>query len=1004
MSLNIRKGLLKKKKQILNFMYAKEVGIAFLSEVETKQLTLENLVCDGYKTVTQKTESKYHKARIVALVANSVPFNVRLDLMSPQVPTIWLEITRYNMKNVLICGIYRQWKGDQLKQLSIVSDQIRRASAEGLPLLVAGDTNLDSSRWSSPKFRLKSMSDKWKSTIASAGLMMEDMGITWESDYRLKNGKYKKSALDHFYHSTAEVNINEQDDAMMKEQADDEAIAPISDEAGQEWIKRSESDACGAIFDNFQKFSPTISDHYTIMCSVKVAQQPKPEQGYILRRSWANWDTPMFLLDLVNQDWGEVIDPQKNAHQQASAFMNIFGSCVNRHAPLRRSKVRPNPRKGLSVRTKFLMRKRNRLRLQKNRCKNVEKKALLQKKYSDARNAVISRIRKEDKQATIDSVKKSGNTSEYWKAAKAAVSSLIKSMLELKEGGVKIKDEKILAEIFNKFFKKKIEDIEKSIPVHDIDPTCKLKEKLKGRNLSFHLPTVTETEVKKAIHSLKPKTSSGLDFISPKIVKLAVDVIATPLTYVINTSLLSGEFPSTWKEAKVIPIFKNKGSRMDKQFYRPVSNLKSVSKVIEVIVNKKVLEYFESNHLFPDSQHGFRSSRSTFSAVASMHEQWIKNREGKKHQAMAFLDLSAAFDTLSKDIFCKKLEVYGFDKTSVKWFNSYLSERSQRVMIGSSISAPVSLNVGCPQGAILSPTCFLILISDIEEWANHAQLCGYADDTSATVTDEDISVLQEKCEESVNGLLTFMAVNRLSANDDKTHVLVSKSGKNNHALTFNIGQASVKESSDEKLLGIWVSNDLQWSKHLEKLQNKLLVSLYTLRQMEQVVPRSLLKNVAEGIFMSSLRYGLSIFCPVKIKPTDPTPTCINGIKIVFNDMLRLLCGSRRMNKLSVKKMLDSLGWLSINQLSAEIRLTEVWKSINTEYCLSDMFQLTKSNTRAVKKSRVTTPKVILSRLRQNSFLYPSCKLWNCAPVQVTQAKSLAEAKREIRAFVKTLPL
>ena len=90
-----------------------------------------------------------------------------------------------------------------------------------------------------------------------------------------------------------------------------------------------------------------------------------------------------------------------------------------------------------------------------------------------------------------------------------------------------------------------------------------------------------------------------------------------------------------------------------------------------------------------------------------------------------------------------------------------------------------------------------------------------------------------------------------------------------------------------------------------------------------------------------------------------------------------------------------------DQLSAE---TEVWKSINTEYCLSDMFQLAKSNTRAVKKSRVITPKVILSRLRQNSFLYPSCKLWNCAPVQVTQAKSLAEAKREIRAFAKTLPL
>ena len=216
MSLNIRKGLLSKKKQILNFMYSKEVGIAFLSEVETKQLTLENLVCDGYKTVTPKTESKHDKARIVALVANSVPFNVRPDLMSPKVPTIWLEITRYNMKNILVCGIYRQWKGDQLHQLNIVCDQIRRASAEDLPLLVCGDINLDSTRWSSPKFKHKSMSDKWKSTIASAGLMMEDMGLTWESDYRLKNGKYKKSTLDHFYHSAAEVNIDEQDGSQRK--------------------------------------------------------------------------------------------------------------------------------------------------------------------------------------------------------------------------------------------------------------------------------------------------------------------------------------------------------------------------------------------------------------------------------------------------------------------------------------------------------------------------------------------------------------------------------------------------------------------------------------------------------------------------------------------------------------------------------------------------------------------------------------------------------------------
>ena len=127
---------------------------------------------------------------------------------------------------------------------------------------------------------------------------------------------------------------------------------------------------------------------------------------------------------------------------------------------------------------------------------------------------------------------------------------------------------------------------------------------------------------------------------SSKILKSAVDIIAPPLTFIINNSFESGVFPSSWKIAKVIPLFKNKGSRNDKTKYRPVSLLKATSKVIELIVNKKVLNYFEVNKLLPNSQHGFRGKRSTFTAVSTMHEQWIKNKEMKYQQAVAFLDLS----------------------------------------------------------------------------------------------------------------------------------------------------------------------------------------------------------------------------------------------------------------------------------------------------------------------------------------------------------------------------
>ena len=101
-----------------------------------------------------------------------------------------------------------------------------------------------------------------------------------------------------------------------------------------------------------------------------------------------------------------------------------------------------------------------------------------------------------------------------------------------------------------------------------------------NKSFQFSLKTVSETQVLKAIKSLKNKSSSGVDMISPKIVKMAAEVIKIPLTAIINSSIVQGVFPESWKWAKIIPIFKKKGSRLDKMNYRPVSLLKSASKVL----------------------------------------------------------------------------------------------------------------------------------------------------------------------------------------------------------------------------------------------------------------------------------------------------------------------------------------------------------------------------------------------------------------------------------------
>jgi len=147
-------------------------------------------------------------------------------------------------------------------------------------------------------------------------------------------------------------------------------------------------------------------------------------------------------------------------------------------------------------------------------------------------------------------------------------------------------------------------------------------------------------------------------------------------------------------------------------------------------------------------------------------------------------------------------------------------------------------------------------------------------------------------------------------------------------LSFNIAVKPIKQSTRKKSY---------WDFGCQMTRNGSLTwknwrrSLFTLLQVEQWITKSLLKKVAEGIFLSNLRYGLGIFCPLRIKEKDPQPSCLDGINVVFNDCMRLLCCSKRSDRKSRDEMLNELGWLSVNQLNAEVRILEAWKSLNKDY-------------------------------------------------------------------------
>ena len=132
----------------------------------------------------------------------------------------------------------------------------------------------------------------------------------------------------------------------------------------------------------------------------------------------------------------------------------------------------------------------------------------------------------------------------------------------------------------------KIDNIRKQIPKTKVDPLAYTKKFLNDKNVpgfDLQFRVVSEYEVERVIDNLKNTTSTGHDDINVVAVKQMKDSILTSLTYFINLSLRTGEFPDIWKLAKVIPLWKNNGDKTEQKCYRPIALLPVLSKILESV-------------------------------------------------------------------------------------------------------------------------------------------------------------------------------------------------------------------------------------------------------------------------------------------------------------------------------------------------------------------------------------------------------------------------------------
>ena len=255
---------------------------------------------------------------------------------------------------------------------------------------------------------------------------------------------------------------------------------------------------------------------------------------------------------------------------------------------------------------------------------------------------------------------------------------------------------------------------------------------------------MTVEKVKKLLESLSNSRSTAVDELDNYSVKIAAPVIAGPLHHIITLSIMQQRFPKSWKYAKVLPLHK-KLDPLHKKNYRPVAILSPLSKVLEKIVYEQLYAYFSANKILHPNLHGYRTNRSTQTALLQMYDRWVKAASDRQVSGAVLLDLSAAFDLVPPDTLLRKLEIYGLDDGFTSWIQSYLSDRSQAVWIDHVMSDYLPCEVGVPQGSNLGPLFFMLYVNDLP-FVLTCPIDQYADDSTMHATGKSITEINEALE------------------------------------------------------------------------------------------------------------------------------------------------------------------------------------------------------------------------------------------------------------------
>jgi exonuclease III len=389
---------------------------------------------------------------------------------------------------------------------------------------------------------------------------------------------------------------------------------------------------------------------------------------------------------------------------------------------------------------------------------------------------------------------------------------------------------------------------------------------------------VAEDELMEKIKHLDINKGAGPDEIPPYFIKRCGKELCLPLLILFNKSLSTGIFPRRWKIAHIIPIFKN-GDKSRCENYRPISILSCFAKLFESVVYNHLYNFFKP--VISEKQHGFVKGRSTVTNLLVYKNYLCKTFSTGGQVDSGYTDFSKAFDRVNHGILCDKLALHGIHGSLYRWLVSYLSKRSQLVVLKGFTSSSIDVPSGVPQGSHLGPLLFIIFINDLVTRLTCECLL-YADDIKIFKTVNSLNdcyVLQS----DLNTVSDWCKDNFMTLNIDKCFVITFTTRRQSIVHDYTIENQPLKRSITANDLGILFDDKLSFRAHYQYIvtrANQLLGFIFRSTKCFRN-PRTTL-YLFNSLVRSILEYGSTIWSPHYKVHTDE-------IERVQKKCLRMLC-------------------------------------------------------------------------------------------------------------------